>query len=250
MIKGDHIEYEFDLMNISGVDVIENFKQIFGTKLTNMNINYEIHEITSDKMTGGDGSISTFPYNKFEEAVDNLVGKKKESSLNSHTLYDLLFSDFKRSAQVNVGEKIPEKAQNDGYYENVIKNTKNKSAKEETAKLRPDNKNMYNFLTETLSKIRGTEGTDNIKELEKNEQHIESEVESVMKDVSTQVKKLTSEQNGQTIPVFPKQEENNVENVEEDTETETGRIDNIIKIKLLIEYKNSLLTLEKIKKGR
>jgi hypothetical protein len=77
MIKGDHIEYEFDLMNISGVDVIENFKQIFGTKLTNMNINYEIHEITSDKMTGGDGSISTFPYNKFEEAVDNLVGKKR-----------------------------------------------------------------------------------------------------------------------------------------------------------------------------
>jgi hypothetical protein len=210
----------------------------------------EEEEDIEEKMTGGEPDFSTFPYNKFEEAVDNLVGKKKESSSNSRTLYDLLFSDFKRSAQVNVGEKLPEKAQNDGYYENIIKNTKKKSEKEDKAESHPNNKNIYNFLTETLSKIRGTEGTDNIKELEKNEQHIEYEVESVMKDVSTQVKKLTSEQSGQTITVFPKQEENNVENVEEDTETETERIDNIIKIKLLIEYKNPLFAMEKIKKGR
>jgi len=93
MIKGDYIEYEFDLYSIKNEDVIENFKKRFGSIITKKGLHYEIYEIGNDKMSGGSGS--TFPYNKFEETLDTLLGKKNELSNNSKTLYDSLFSDFK-----------------------------------------------------------------------------------------------------------------------------------------------------------
>ena len=34
MIKGDYIEYEFDLYSIKNEDVIENFKKRFGSIIT------------------------------------------------------------------------------------------------------------------------------------------------------------------------------------------------------------------------
>jgi hypothetical protein len=103
MIKGDYIEYEFDLYSIKNEDVIENFKKRFGSIITKKGLHYEIYEIDNDKMSGG--SESTFPYNKFEETLDILIEKKNELSNDSKTLYESLFSDFKDALENNIAEK-------------------------------------------------------------------------------------------------------------------------------------------------
>ena len=76
MIKGDYIEYEFDLFSVDKEDVVGNFKKVFGEIILKKGLHYEIYEVDNEKMTGG--SASTFPYNKFEDAVDVLLGKKKD----------------------------------------------------------------------------------------------------------------------------------------------------------------------------
>lgn len=119
MIKGDYIEYEFDLFSIEKENVVENFKKIFGEIITKKGLNYEIYELNDSKMMGG--SSSTFPYNKFEDTIDILVGKKKELSVNSKGIYELLFSDFKGTLENQYAKTLLKQAETtDGYYEDVI----------------------------------------------------------------------------------------------------------------------------------
>jgi hypothetical protein len=122
MIKGDYIEYEFDLYSIKNEDVIENFKKRFGSIITKKGLHYEIYEIDNDKMTGGSGS--TFPYNKFEETLDTLIGKKNELSDNSKKLYDSLFSNFKGASENDIAK-------------NNLENSDLSTQNEETLKTEP-----------------------------------------------------------------------------------------------------------------
>jgi hypothetical protein len=120
MIKGDYIEYEFDLLSIKGENVTDNFKKTMGNQLTTMGLNYEIYEMNDDGMKGG-SAISTFPYNKFEQAVDTLLGKKRELSLNTKNIYKSLFSEFDGTLEEKYAHKLLEHVEKtDGYYGDSI----------------------------------------------------------------------------------------------------------------------------------
>ena len=212
MIKGDYIEYEFDLYSIKNEDVIENFKKRFGSIITKKGLHYEIYEIDNDKMSGG--SASTFPYNKFEETLDTLLGKKNELSNDSKTLYDSLFSDFKGALENDIAK-------------NNLENNDLSTQNEETLKAEsflPEEKVEENPLVDVEEKTG-----ESIED--KPEEDVEDKPEENVED---------------------KPEEDVEDKPEEDVEDkpEEDAIKTIIHVKLIVQHMKKLIDLEDIKKGK
>lgn len=209
MIKGDYIEYEFDLYSIKNEDVIENFKKRFGSIITKKGLHYEIYEIDNDKMTGG--TASTFPYNKFEETLDTLLGKKNELSNDSKTLYDSLFSNFTGPLENDVAKK-------------KLENNEIPSESEEDAEER-------------------TEEDTEDKPEEKTEENVEEKPEEkTEEDADEKTEEKPEERTEENV------EEKSEEDVEEKTEEDATKT--IIHVKLKVEHMKKLIDLEDIKKGK
>jgi len=218
MIKGDYIEYEFDLYSIKNEDVIENFKKRFGSIITKKGLHYEIYEIDNDKMTGGSGS--TFPYNKFEETLDTLLGKKNELSNNSKNLYDSLFSNFKGASENDIAK-------------NNLENSDLSTQNEEALKTEP-------FLSE--EKLEQNPVVDSGEDVEEDaEENVEEDVEEDTEEDDF-VEDKTEED----------AEDKTEEDAEEDTEdkTEENTMKTIIHVKLIVQHMKKLIDLEDIKKGK
>jgi len=217
MIKGDYIEYEFDLFSIKNEDVIENFKKRFGSIITKKGLHYEIYEIGNDKMSGG--SASTFPYNKFEETLDTLLGKKNELSNNSKTLYDSLFSNFTGVLENDVAKK---KLENNEISSESEEQPEEKT--EENVEDKPEEK--------TQEKIE-----------EKTEENVEEKPEENAEENVEEKPEENAEENVEEKPE---------ENTEEDDEDkpEEDPIKTIIHVKLIVQHMKKLIDLEDIKKGK
>ena len=238
MIKGDYIEYEFDLFSIKNEDVIENFKKRFGSIITKKGLHYEIYEIGNDKMSGG--SASTFPYNKFEETLDTLLGKKNELSNNSKTLYDSLFSNFTGPLENDVVAKkklenneIPSESE-DKPEEKTEEKPEEKT--EEDAEDKPEEKTEENVEEKPEEK---TEENVEEKPEEKTEEKTEENVEEKPEE--------KTEEDAEDKPE-EKTEEDAEEDPEDKPEEETTKT--IIRVKLIVQHMKKLIDLEDIKKGK
>lgn len=132
MANPNSIEFEFDLLALDGDNAIENFKNLFGKKLKELGLNYEIFNLNDSKMTGGggggaidSGSSSTYPYNMFENFMDTIFKKKHDIKAESSTMYDMLFRNFKGHAEEDYTKKMLEVASaENGYYINTADQSK------------------------------------------------------------------------------------------------------------------------------
>ena len=256
MIKGDYIEYEFDLYSIKNEDVIENFKKIFGSIISKKGLHYEIYEIDSEKMTGG--SASTFPYNKFEETADILLGKKNEISNNSKSLYESLFSDFKCTLENDNPEKLLKQTETEkGYFEQPINMVKNylKIEEQPEEKTEEQTEEQPEEKTEEQPEEKTEEKTEEQPEEKTEEQPEEKTEEQPEEKTEEQPEEKTEEK----IDEQPeeKTEEQTEEQTEEKTEEQTEeKIDEqdvlktIIRVKLIIQHMKKIIELEDIKKGK
>jgi len=243
MIKGDYIEYEFDLLSIKGENVTDNFKKTMGNQLTTMGLNYEIYEMNDDGMKGG-SAISTFPYNKFEQAVDTLLGKKRELSLNTKNIYKSLFSEFDGTLEEKYAHKLLEHVEKtDGYYGdsidaakkwlknkesgNKVKNTTSMASEEiseeeknSAEEISQDNKEEEekDSVEEEEKDSTEEEEKDSTEEIsqDNNEEEEKDSTEEVSQDNNEEEEKNSEEEN---TPIIKTTEESPKETVEEKTET-------------------------------
>jgi hypothetical protein len=99
MLNTGHSEYEIDLLDVEGENVLDNLKKRLDAIATEMKIHYEIHVADEVKMKGGnsDGAArtNTFPYNVFENTVNRFLNQKIELNEKRKGLYEMLFGDQK-----------------------------------------------------------------------------------------------------------------------------------------------------------
>jgi hypothetical protein len=101
MLNTGHSEYEIDLLDVEGENVLDNLKKRLDVIATEMKIHYEIHVADEVKMKGGnsDGAVrtNTFPYNVFENTVNRFLNQKIELNEKRKGLYEMLFGDQKNA---------------------------------------------------------------------------------------------------------------------------------------------------------
>jgi hypothetical protein len=101
MLNTGHSEYEIDLLDVEGENVLDNLKKRLDAIATEMKIHYEIHVADEVKMKGGnsDGAArtNTFPYNVFENTVNRFLNQKIELNEKRKGLYEMLFGDQKNA---------------------------------------------------------------------------------------------------------------------------------------------------------
>jgi hypothetical protein len=101
MLNKGHSEYEIDLLDVEGENVLDNLKKRLDAIATEMKIHYEIYVADEVKMKGGnsDGAVrtSTFPYNVFENTVNRFLNQKIELNEKRKGLYEMLFGDQKNA---------------------------------------------------------------------------------------------------------------------------------------------------------
>jgi len=147
MTKRDGMEFDFDLLDIEGENVFENFKLIFGKKLKEKQLNYELVEIEEDSKKRGGGVIlkhtaNTFPYSVFSNTMDVLF-KKEEVVTKKRRLYDALFNDLKDTPEEKYSKFLLETAAiENGYFKEPMDQLKNGLENTETEKLKPAGYNI------------------------------------------------------------------------------------------------------------
>ena len=101
MLNTGNSEYEIDLLDVEGENVLDNLKKRLDAIATESKIHYEIHVIDEGKMKGGnsEGAIrtNTFPYNVFENTVNQFLNQKTELNEKRKGLYEMLFGDQKNA---------------------------------------------------------------------------------------------------------------------------------------------------------
>ena len=259
MANPNSIEFEFDLLALDGDNAIENFKNLFGKKLKELGLNYEIFNLNDSKMTGGGGAIdsgssSTYPYNMFENFMDTIFKKKHDIKAESSTMYDMLFRNFKGHAEEDYTKKMLEVASaENGYYINTadeskqileddLQPTEEAVAEAKTGTALPglpdlnnlNNGDIFSYLQKSVGEL-----SDPLKlsAPANTNESAEPDVAEPKDDVKT------SDQDA-----VDKKE--SYDDFESDIESELNvkKRNKIITLKLIIQYKDALL-LEGIKKG-
>jgi hypothetical protein len=264
MVKPNSIEFEFDLLALDGDDAISNFKNLFGKKLKELSLNYEIFNLSDSKMRGGgaaieSGSSSTYPYNMFENFMDTMFKKKHDIKAEGATIYDMLFRDFKGRAEEDYTKKLFEITSLENGYHNDIANKSKQLLGEEDL---PQN-NVLTTETQQPPLNATVNPETNLLEPES----ILSSIEKGIIDMSDPVKVIDSknvvesETDNNTLTV------NKEGDVSDDGEDDDGeddddygeesntyfelsskKINKIITLKLIVQYTDTL-SLEGIKKG-
>jgi len=94
-----YVEYDFELLEINGENVVEHFKNKIDVIAKERNLHYEIIVENDSKMKGGNStansSNSTFPYNVFESTADNFFSQKTDLDVKRKGLFELLFGEKK-----------------------------------------------------------------------------------------------------------------------------------------------------------
>ena len=143
MIKGDYVEYVFDLQNIKGENVINLFNDRIGKILVNMGLHYEIEEVKNDeddnksdtaeksikeleKITGGGRPFKkTFPYRGFDSFVNALLSAKTQISEERENSFRDLFKNINEEAYINktsenfTKQMVNETAKENGIYYDI-----------------------------------------------------------------------------------------------------------------------------------
>lgn len=252
MANPNSIEFEFDLLALDGDNAIENFKNLFGKKLKELGLNYEIFNLSNPKMTGGgggaidSGSSTTYPYNMFENFMDTIFKKKHDIKAESSNIYDMLFRDFKGHAEESYAKKLFEVASSEnGYYLNAAEESK-KILEENLPHIQDANSDPKVGNALSVAPVLNNEG-------------ILSYVKNSISDLSDPLK-LSSPDNTNQL-AEPKEEigmdnkqavdrKDSYDDVDSDVESELSvkKRNKIITLKLVIQYKDAL-SLEGIKKG-
>jgi len=256
MVKPNSIEFEFDLLALDGDDAISNFKNLFGKKLKELSLNYEIFNLSDSKMRGGGGAIesgssSTYPYNMFENFMDTMFKKKHDIKAEGATIYDMLFRDFKGHAEEDYTKKLFEIASSEnGYNNNIVNKSKQLLLQEDL----PQN----NILTTETQKPPLNATVNPETNLLKSETILASIKKGIL-DMSDPVKVIDStnvvesETDNNTL-IVNKEGDVSYDDYDDGEESEiysdftTKKINKIITLKLVVQYTDAL-SLEGIKKG-
>jgi hypothetical protein len=251
MANPNSIEFEFDLLALDGDNAIENFKNLFGKKLKELGLNYEIFNLSDPKMTGGgkaidSGSSSTYPYNMFENFMDTIFKKKHDIKAESSSIYDMLFRDFKGHAEEDYAKKMFEvtSAEN-GYYINTAE----------------ESKKILDKSLPSVDEANAAPKVENALSVPPvlNKEGVFSYIQNSISNLSDPLKLSTPDNTNQLAE--PKEEvgmddthsvdhKDSYDDVESDVESELSvkKRNKIITLKLVIQYKDAL-SLEGIKKG-
>jgi len=260
MVKPNSIEFEFDLLALDGDDAIANFKNLFGKKLKDLGLNYEIFNLTDSKMSGGaieSGSSSTYPYNMFENFMDTMFKKNNDIKAEGSTIYDMLFRDFKGRAEEDYTKKMFEiTVLENGYHNDVVNASKQLLEHEDL----PQSNESIAQTQQPMSNV-----TNNIDSNLLEPSSILSSIQKGIVDMSDPVKLSAptnlSEKDDDTVN-DNNEGDNDNENVNDDkdygqdddddddiySDVNTKNIHKIITLKLVVQYTDAL-SLEGIKKG-
>lgn len=244
MTNPNSIEFEFDLLELDGENAIENFKTLFGKKLKELGLNYEIFNLSNSKMTGGGGAIdsgssNTYPYNMFENFMDTVFKKKHDIKAESSSIYDMLFRDFKGHAEEDYAKKMFDitSAENGNYI-----NTAEQSKKILDEALPTDEDVM----------VQSSDVVPSSDPVTINNQTTEDVFSSIQKSITglSDPIKLVNSVAVKTDNKIVANNNDDEDDIESDIEPEFGvkKRNKIVTLKLIIQHKDALL-LEGIKKG-
>uniref|UniRef100_A0A6C0B2L6 Uncharacterized protein n=1 Tax=viral metagenome TaxID=1070528 RepID=A0A6C0B2L6_9ZZZZ len=245
MTKPNSIEFEFDLLALDGENAIENFKTLFGKKLKELGLNYEIFNLSDPKMTGGGGSIdsgssNTYPYNMFENFMDTVFKKKHDIKAESSNIYDMLFRDFKGHVEEDYTKKLIDitSAENGNFIDTA---DQSKKILEETLPTDED-------INAQSAEVNPTLAPAPVYLNNSSNEGIFSSIQKSISDLSDPIKLSVPSEVAQEKKA-PEIVSNNDEDIESDVDSEVGvKKNKIITLKLIIQY-TDVLSLEGIKKG-
>uniref|UniRef100_A0A6C0B6K7 Uncharacterized protein n=1 Tax=viral metagenome TaxID=1070528 RepID=A0A6C0B6K7_9ZZZZ len=243
MEKPNSIEFEFDLLALDGENAIDNFKNLFGKKLKELGVNYEIFNLSDKKVGGGaidSGSSSSYPYNMFEGFMDTVFKKNHDIKAESSNVYDMLFRDFKGHSEEDYAKKMfAVTSLENGYFGNTV----------------ADSKEIFDENQPTLvEEASNTEplATENIPVLpDSNITGISSVISSIGKNISD----LSAPIKLPVVNNVVNQDKSKTNNDNNDFDSDDDEVDisnkkkyKIISLKLIVQYKDALY-LAAIKKG-
>jgi hypothetical protein len=148
MLNTGNSEYEIDLLGVEGENVLDNLKKRLDAIATESKIHYELHVIDEGKMKGGNSEgatrTTTFPYNVFENTVNQFLNQKTELNEKRKGLYEMLFGDQKNAPEKQYTKLlIDNTARENGVTSDDIKTVKKKFMKSDAeADSVPANKNL------------------------------------------------------------------------------------------------------------